>query len=391
MAKQGILPRHLATCPISNCQACFYVKNTKKPWRSKTSDEEREAHHPVVQPGEWISINMMTSLTPRLITQMSGKCTCKRYCHAAVYVNQATGLGFVWLQKSVDLEDTMEGKIAFERFCQEHGITVQHYHADNGIFTSNTWRQSCLQQGQGLTFSRVAAHHQNGIAERWIMELQEMACMMLIHAHHRWPSIITPNLWLYALRMANDAINVIPISNSRMLKCPLSLSPGPRWLVIPSTGIHLDAWHMSWSKTFRQTLPSITNGNCICKLACLGCLPQHARDVSLVLNLDMGQVSPQFHVKLDSNFQTLREKQAQIPPSSWQIKCSFVQQPTKASQQDLVPQTGTMTWTLPMQPPEGAQPTANDNAQLVPETKPIQDQDPEPQELPPLRRSRHLR
>ena len=41
----------------------------------------------------------------------------------------------------------MEGKIAYEKFCQEHGITIQHYHADNGIFTSNTWRQSCLQQG----------------------------------------------------------------------------------------------------------------------------------------------------------------------------------------------------------------------------------------------------
>jgi len=37
-----------------------------------------------------------------------------------------------------------------------------------------------------------------------------MACTMLIHAHHRWPSAITPNLWLYALRMANNAINVMP-------------------------------------------------------------------------------------------------------------------------------------------------------------------------------------
>ncbi len=37
-----------------------------------------------------------------------------------------------------------------------------------------------------------------------------MACTMLIHAHHRWPSTITPNLWPYALRMANDTINVMP-------------------------------------------------------------------------------------------------------------------------------------------------------------------------------------
>jgi len=171
---------------------------------------KRGRHHPVAQLGECISIDMMTLPTPGLIAQMLGKPTCKRYCHATVYINQATGLGFVWLQKSVNLKDTMEGKIAFKRFCKEHGITIQHYHADNGIFISNTWRQLCLQQGLGLTFAGVAVHHQNGIAERWIRELHKMMCTMLIHAHHRWPSAITPNLWPYTLRMANDAINAMP-------------------------------------------------------------------------------------------------------------------------------------------------------------------------------------
>jgi len=235
MAKRGILPRCLATCPIPNCQACFYGKQTKKPWRSKTSDDEREAHHPVVQPGECISVDMMTSPTPGLITQMSDKPTCKRYRHAAIYVNQATSLGFVWLQKSVDIGDTMEGKIAFERFCQEHGITIQHYHADNGIFTSNTWRQLCLQQGQGLTFAGVAAHHQNGVAERQTRELQEMTCTMFIHAHHRWPSTITPNLWLYALRMVNDTINVTPSLKFKHAQMPIES--------FPNTDTCLDAQH----------------------------------------------------------------------------------------------------------------------------------------------------
>ncbi len=77
--------------------------------------------------------------------------------------------------------------------------------------------------------------------------------------------------------------------------------------------------------------------------------------------LDTGLVSPQFHVKLDSNFQTLREKGARMPPSMWQIKCGFVQQPTKASQRDPVPETGATTRALPMQQPEGAQPAANDD------------------------------
>ena len=115
-------------------------------------------------------------------------------------------------------------------------------------------------------------------------------------------------------------------------------------------------------------------------------------DVSLVLNLETGLVSPQFHVKLDSNFQTLREKGARTPTSSWQVKCGFIQQPTKAVQWDPVPETGPMGGALPMQQPEGVQTDTpnNDEPETAPEAEGNQDVDPEPQELPPLQRSRHL-
>jgi len=51
-------------------------------------------------------------------------------------MSQVTELGFTWLQKSVDVQDTMEGKLAFECFCQSHGLQVQQYHTDSGIFAS---------------------------------------------------------------------------------------------------------------------------------------------------------------------------------------------------------------------------------------------------------------
>ncbi len=89
---------------------------------------------------------------------------------------------------------------------------------------------------------------------------------------------------------------------------------------------------------------------------------QHAIDISLVLILKMGLVSSQFHIKLDSNFQTLRELGAKMLPSWWQIKCGFVQQPTKASQQGLAPPTKRTNRALPMPQPEGDQPT-NTNGQ----------------------------
>ena len=141
---------------------------------------------------------------------MSGSPTYRRYLHAAVYVDQATGYGFIWLQKSISEEETLEGKLAFERHCRSFGVNISHYHADNGIFAANGWKQSCAKERQTISYAGVNAHHQNGIAERRIRELQNLARTMLIHAQQRWPEAITTNLWPYAIRMANDALNATP-------------------------------------------------------------------------------------------------------------------------------------------------------------------------------------
>ena len=60
---------------------------------------------------------------------------------------------------------------------------IQHYHADNGRFADNKFREAVAQKGQSLTFCGVNAHFQNGVAERRIRELQDHARTMLIHAN----------------------------------------------------------------------------------------------------------------------------------------------------------------------------------------------------------------
>jgi hypothetical protein len=56
-----------------------------------------------------------------------------------------------------------------------HGVTVKHYHADNGIFADNKFREEVRESKQTLSFCGVNAHFQNGIAERQIRELQDHA------------------------------------------------------------------------------------------------------------------------------------------------------------------------------------------------------------------------
>ena len=129
---------------------------------------------------------------------MTGFLTTKRYRYATVYVDQYSGLSFVYLQKTATVKETLQGKHVFELYSEKHGIKVQNYLADNGIFKAKGWVQACQQQRQGLTFAGVNAHHANGMAERRIKELQDLAQSMLIHAHRRWPKCTSVHLWPYA-------------------------------------------------------------------------------------------------------------------------------------------------------------------------------------------------
>ena len=180
MARQGILPKKLAHCKIPSCSACLYGKATKRAWRSKLGKQKTEKKS--LKPGEVISVDQMVSPVPGLIAQMVGFLTRQRYKYATVFVDQASHMGFVYLQKTCSAEETIEAKRAFERYAEHRGVTVWAYHADNGIFKAKKWVEECQLRKQDLTFAGVNAHHQNGIAERRIRELQETTRAMLIHA-----------------------------------------------------------------------------------------------------------------------------------------------------------------------------------------------------------------
>jgi len=127
-----------------------------------------------------------------------------------MFVDHYSLASYVHLQTSTSAEETILVKEAFERFAGNHGIQVRHYHADNGRFAENQFREAIRQKSQTLTFCGVNAHFQNGVAERRIRELQEHARTMLVHAQRRWPQAVTVHLWPYALRMANNYHNLLP-------------------------------------------------------------------------------------------------------------------------------------------------------------------------------------
>ena len=174
MAKQGVLPKYLANTPIPACAACLFGKATKRRWRHNSPTNKRTNLKQPKNPGERISVDMLQSPHPGLVAQMTGILTRQRYNYATVYVDNYSGFGYVHLQRTQSIEETLESKQAFEMVAQQNGVNILSYHADNGIFRAHGWTRDCLAKNQSMTFAGVNAHHQNGRAERRIRLLQEL-------------------------------------------------------------------------------------------------------------------------------------------------------------------------------------------------------------------------
>lgn len=322
MAKLGVIPKALHNCPIPVCSACLFGKKTRKPWRSKTSQSGNK-DTTILQPGEVVSVDQLKSPTPGLIAQMTGRLTTRRYEYATVYVDQASRFGFIYLQKSATADETLEGKKLFEKYAQDQGITIKSYHADNGIFKANKWVANCQENRQGLTFAGVNAHHQNGIAEKRIRDLQDLARTSLIFAKRRWPDAISATLWPYALRQANRVLNETPSLKDATHRSPHQVFSGsvvdanPKHffpfgcpVYVLDEALQTGNIHHKWKNRSRVGVY-------------LGMSPHHNKNVALVLSLETGLVSPQFHVTFDPSFHTVAQERW---TSMWQWKAGLAAQ-----------------------------------------------------------------
>ena len=97
------------------------------------------------------------------------------------------------------MEETMNGKLAYERFADDHGVKVMHYRGDNMWYNEEGFVESCKEQNQELDLCGVGAHHQNGIAEAKNKTLVYGARIILLHAKRIWPKVIKPSLWPYSV------------------------------------------------------------------------------------------------------------------------------------------------------------------------------------------------
>ena len=90
--------------------------------------------------------------------------------------------------------ELVQAKIAFERYSEERGVHILHYHADNGRFANKGFIDNCQSNNQHLTYCGVNVHFQNRIAKKRIWDLQEATRTSLLFALHRWLHVLSIHL-----------------------------------------------------------------------------------------------------------------------------------------------------------------------------------------------------
>ena len=318
MARAGDLPRRLTTCRVPECAACRLGKATKVPWRTKGKNNTG-AIHPVTAPGQCISVDQLESTTPGFIAQLKGRATRNRYKYVTVFVDHFSGHSFTYLQKRITSDETVRAKVAYEAYAKSLGVTIKHYHADNGRFADNAFLRSVADCKQTISFCGVNAHFQNGRAEKKIRDLQDLARTQLIHAKHRWPAAVEVALWPYALRHANDVHNSTVTLKGQPAPIELFSQSGVQPKIKHFHPFACPVYVLDNNLQSGKALPKWDVRSRVGLY--LGSSPKHARSVSLVLNLATGMVSPQYHVRFDSLFETLKRQRQ--PKSEWQRICHF--------------------------------------------------------------------
>ena len=327
LAELGIIPKELLyiknkSSPI--CVSCAFGTAHKKQTKNK-----RGRHHEIRTktddaPGKCVSMDQLISTQPGLIPQFWGHLTRDRIWAANVAVDHFTNVIKVALMKTTSQAETLDAKLATEKFFKDHGYDIERWHADNGRYAEVDFRDAVKEQDQSIKYCGVGAHHQNGIVEAAIKRLTLRARTLLLHAKRYWPEAITTMFWPYALLAACDAHNnwsVDENGKTPMMKL-LNLTIFPEMKFEHTFGCPvyiLDSKLQSSGLGPPKWEPRSRLG------IYLGKSPYHAGSVALVLNPKTGHVSPQYHVVFDDDFTTVPylSNNTENPdvPSHWQALC----------------------------------------------------------------------
>ena len=306
-----------AIVPINNrsshiqhplCAACQLAKQKKRCPPTHTTGKHSEsggASDNIVRPGMRVSTDLYAStIRGRLPDTFGRESPDRQYSAGAIFVDQASKFVYVSHQVSTTASETVRSKHRFEAFAASFGVTVKSYLADNHPFDKSEWTTDCANQQQTCLFSGVGAHHQNP-SERYQQTIFNMARTMMMHFAIHWPKAAETNLWPFAVDHAVYIWNHLPNMQS-------AIAPIDTFTELLHFGYrNLQRLHVFGCPVYVFD-PKMQDGKKLPKwqrrsrrAVYLGTSQNHGSTVALVLNLETGKVSPQYHLIFDDDFSTI--------------------------------------------------------------------------------------
>ena len=111
--------------------------------------------------------------------------THERFFHTNVFVDDYSDSTCAHHTKSTDVEAAVEAKHSCERDTCNNGKQVCHYHAENGTFSCEGYKDAVYKDQQKISYCGVGDHFQNGKTENRIKNICSVARTMIINAMYK--------------------------------------------------------------------------------------------------------------------------------------------------------------------------------------------------------------
>jgi hypothetical protein len=170
-------------CDLPRCEICELAKAKRRPKISETKTKNPERYGALkvnhLSPVTRVSVDIFECRQRGRTCDSYGKETSQQYKGGCLFVDHGSSYVHVEHQFGFSAVETIRAKKSYEIICFDNGILVQDYLTDSGAFKANKFVKHIHETHQLMRFCETNAHHQDGVAERAIQTIGNMARSMI--------------------------------------------------------------------------------------------------------------------------------------------------------------------------------------------------------------------
>jgi hypothetical protein len=196
-------------CDHPRCHTCELAKAKRRAKRStvqaKTTERDGSLKAGDTKVVSRVSIDHFEVRLKGRTCDSFGKPSSVTFKGSALFIDRASMCVHCEHQVGLSAVETIRAKQSYERFCVDNDVVIQDYLTDSRTFKANKFVSHIHETQQLLRFSGMNAPHQNGVAERSIQTISNMARAMILHVSMHWKEVIDSSMWPMEV---NDAVHI---------------------------------------------------------------------------------------------------------------------------------------------------------------------------------------